>query len=47
MKKTNKDIVMNLSNKELDKIDLSHFDKYLPPDLKSPSGYNFYGNTQV
>tara|TARA_Y100000593_G_C4179188_1_gene271157 strand:- start:69 stop:695 length:627 start_codon:yes stop_codon:yes gene_type:complete len=34
-----------LENKELDKIDLTIFDKYISPKLRNVSAYNFYGNS--
>ena len=45
MKKTNKDIKINLSNKELDNIDLTVFDEYLSPKLQNKALYNFYGES--
>tara|TARA_Y100001973_G_C5187482_1_gene328829 strand:+ start:1234 stop:1866 length:633 start_codon:yes stop_codon:yes gene_type:complete len=47
MKKTNKDVVINLSNETLDKIDLTIYDKYLTPKLKHPNEYNFYGKSGI
>ena len=45
MKKTNKDLVINLSNEELDKVDLSQYDKYLSWKQRAVGHYDFYGKS--